>query len=192
MTAGSCALGGTGTMGMAMHTGADAHRDSGPVPVPPSHPLPPPRTGWPLRAYHSYDPVPQAVGAARNLVRAALHAWQVPISEDRADDLVLIASELLANAVVASGAISGPQQVKLWICSDGSRILIQVGDRSPRTPQWIHAGPDADSGRGLAGIVAPFSTAWGWHPATAHGLAKIVWSDMVGRDAKASPQLPKR
>jgi anti-sigma regulatory factor (Ser/Thr protein kinase) len=89
-------------------------------------------------------------------------------------------SELVTNAVVASGAMTEVRPVRLWLASDGARALILVGDQSTRPLLRVAPETDADSGRGLL-LVEATSDRWGWYPATGNGLAKVVWAELAAR-----------
>ena len=104
-----------------------------------------------------------------------------------ADTVELLVSEIVTNAVRASAehgrlrqdpgqTISVPT-VRLWLTSDGHRVLIQVWDRDHRAPAPETAGLDAESGRGLL-LVDTLSRQWGcFAPDDQDG--KIVWAMCV-------------
>src|SRR5271170_912292 len=87
--------------------------------------------------------------------------------------------ELVTNAVVASGATPEAPPVRLWLASDLARMLILVGDQSQQPLLRVASSEDADKGRGLL-LVEAVSGRWGWHPAGAPGLVKMVWAELVG------------
>ncbi|MFI7708005.1 ATP-binding protein [Nonomuraea sp. NPDC049480] len=107
--------------------------------------------------------VPETVTAARRLVREALTAWGLSAL---ADDLTVVVSEVVTNAVVhAKSAMT------LSLHRQGRSVRGEVADHSPVWPTPLPAGPNEEHGRGLA-IVAAYSARWGVDPAPD---GKIVW-----------------
>ena len=104
---------------------------------------------------------------ARRLVADQVTEWGL---DDVRDDLRLIASELVTNALIHT---SGPVEISLSTGPD--HVRIEVSDPSTVAPEVTQADPDDDHGRGLA-IVASLSRDWGvdYHP---HG--KTVWADVA-------------
>src|SRR5687767_12394521 len=70
---------------------------------------------------------PAAAGLARTLVAQRLHKWNL---NDFSDDALLIASELVANAVEAAPN----RELKLHLTRDREGILLQIWDPSPGHP----------------------------------------------------------
>jgi anti-sigma regulatory factor (Ser/Thr protein kinase) len=102
----------------------------------------------------------------------------------------LLVSEIVTNAVRASaeharqpqdrGKAIGVPTVRLWLTSNGHRVLIQVWDPDDRAPAPETAGLAAESGRGLL-LVDTLSSQWGcFAPDDKNG--KIVWA-MCAADA---------
>jgi hypothetical protein len=98
---------------------------------------------------------PTAAAEARNQVRAAICAWNVPVDPDTA---VLLTSELVTNAIrhEAGGT------VMLTITCICDQLRVDVHDTSRRAPMPVEARADAETGRGLM-LVATLSTDWGFH-----------------------------
>jgi serine phosphatase RsbU (regulator of sigma subunit)/anti-sigma regulatory factor (Ser/Thr protein kinase) len=123
-----------------------------------------------LVAAADFDPEPSAVAAARRFVRERLVAWGLPDGDDRVADAVLLASELVTNAVVHAGT-----QVQLTCRLDGATVEVSVLDRHPARviPDLPSAAADVDrpSGRGLL-LPAALSSSWGVTYAPA---AKAIW-----------------
>lgn len=112
--------------------------------------------------------------------RALIREFQVTLGAvgELIDDVVLVTSELVTNAVR-----HGSPPVGL-LARAGSRWLrVEVHDHSSAMPVPQHADDDDEQGRGL-GIVSALATRWGTRPTTA---GKVVWAE-IDRDAGARPQ----
>lgn len=79
------------------------------------------------------------------------------IEPDAIDDVILVASELVGNAVVHSGDTSDLDVT--WDLLD-DEVTIRVHDFSPALPQIREPDVFSGSGRGLA-IVAAIASDWG-------------------------------
>ena len=98
---------------------------------------------------------PAAVPAARQQVRAAIRAWEVPVDPA---DAALLTSELVTNAVQH---VAGPEVTVVIACSCG-RVRVDVHDTSRSLPEVADVPADAESGRGLH-LVATLSDEWGFY-----------------------------
>lgn len=106
------------------------------------------------------------VQAARQFARSTVAQWDVAT-----DDVVLVTSELVTNALVhAAGAFS----VSL-VASDGI-VTLEVTDRGGGEPAVRPLSRDDAGGRGLL-IVAGLCRKWGVRPAPAGG--KTVWAEFA-------------
>ncbi|MFI1563772.1 ATP-binding protein [Streptomyces sp. NPDC020490] len=94
----------------------------------------------------------------------------MPLDDETADAISLVASELITNAVVHG---EGPVTVALY--HRPGRLLIDVLDHNPSTPQPSWAQADEESGRGLA-LVGLLASRCAWE-STGHG--KRVWAEIV-------------
>ncbi len=106
---------------------------------------------------------PSNVALARRHAKDALSAWN--IAPETVDTAVLLISELVTNACIAS-ATRLPQAdheatVTQTLRRHPDRIVIEVSDPDPRPPVLTNAGPEAESGRGLI-IVQALSKEWAW------------------------------
>jgi anti-sigma regulatory factor (Ser/Thr protein kinase) len=132
---------------------------------------------WTLRTTITLGALDGAVPSARAHVRQLLWEWN---HAELGEDVGLVASELVTNAVRASAGL-GPAiaPLRLWLGSDTHRVLLAVADTSPRSPVRLNLPPDAEGGRGLA-LVEALSSRWGWHPTTMASLVKVVWAEWCG------------
>ncbi|MEV5978327.1 ATP-binding protein [Streptomyces sp. NPDC052114] len=96
---------------------------------------------------------PASAGRARKLTSAFLarahrHTGAGPVAEvdsERADDAMLVVSELVSNAVRhAHGAC------RLRVAVAGDRVTVEVYDASPVRPRLLAASGEREHGRGLA------------------------------------------
>ena len=126
-----------------------------------------------LSATAAFAPEPTAVAAARRFVRDTLISWGISGRSDLDDlvaDAVLLASELVTNAIVHAGT-----SVHLTCRLDGATVEVSVLDRHPARvipdPPGAAATVDRPSCRGLV-LPAALSSSWGVTYAPA---AKVIW-----------------
>jgi anti-sigma regulatory factor (Ser/Thr protein kinase) len=126
---------------------------------------------WRLRTRLDLAALPTAVPCARGHVRSVALEWGLAGLADTAE---LLASELVTNAIRASGPLRTARTpvVRLWLASDGVSLAIHVWDGSDRLPVRHAADFEAERGRGLM-LVAALSQEWGSYRQAAGG--KIVW-----------------
>ncbi len=126
---------------------------------------------WPLRSFLELGALTGAVPSARLHTRLVSREWGLT---ELAETAELLVSELMTNAVAASQSLDQGLPVRLWLLSDGARMLILVWDANPRPPVRVDADSDAESGRGLL-LVELLSQQWGSYiPAEMGG--KTVWA----------------
>lgn len=113
----------------------------------------------------------EAVGRAREFAAEALRSWGVV---DALDDVVLVASELVTNAVRATGQKAG-HRVAVQLRVAGRSLYIEVWDSAPGVPRANDVDSDAEEGRGLC-LVAALATRWGTCRPRAGG--KVVWAEL--------------
>src|SRR5258708_6366516 len=116
---------------------------------------------WPLISYLELAALPTAVPCFR------LHARAVALERGLsalAENIELIVSELVTNAVRAAGH---PREdcladavLRLWISSHLHSVLIRVWDRSSQMPVRRDPRPDEEGGRGLM-LVDHLCSEWG-------------------------------
>ncbi|MGW1229524.1 SpoIIE family protein phosphatase [Streptomyces sp. NPDC002530] len=113
---------------------------------------------------------PEALSAARHMIRAAVRAWG---AKDRADEVELAADELTTNALMHT---DGGAIVTIRVLAGAERRLrVDVEDRSSALPRRRDAGESGVSGRGLM-LVDRLTDAWG---VESRGTGKCVWCEFV-------------
>ncbi len=138
---------------------------------------------WPLHSYLELGALPGAVTSARLHARLVVSEWGL---ERLADDVELVVSELVTNAVQASQALTGWRwrgvwrpgipPVRVWLQGDQAGVLVQVWDGCERMPEWKNgeaAGGEAEGGRGLV-IVGVVCRRFGVYGIEETG-GKVVW-----------------
>ena len=130
-----------------------------------------------------FEPDPAAVASARCFVQDTLVSWGLPGDDLRVADAVLLASELVTNAIVHAGT-----RVQLSCRMNDATVEISVLDRHPARmipdPPTAADQVDRPSGRGLL-LPAALSSSWGVTYASA---AKVIWFRLgpdAGRDGHA-------
>ena len=113
---------------------------------------------------------PEALTHARHMIRAAVRAWG---ARDRADEVELVADELITNALMHT---EGSAIVTLRILTGSDRRLrVEVEDSSSALPRRREAGESGVSGRGLL-LVDLLTDVWG---VEARGGGKCVWCEFL-------------
>ncbi|MFF5188050.1 SpoIIE family protein phosphatase [Streptomyces sp. NPDC000345] len=132
-----------------------------------------PRTGGRLQQ-HVAPGDPEALTAARHMIRAAVRAWG---ARDTADEIELVADELITNALMHT---EGAAIVTLRVLTGGGerRLRAEVEDSSSALPRRREAGESGVSGRGLL-LVDLLADGWG---VEARGGGKCVWCEFVVRE----------
>ncbi|MEU0051885.1 SpoIIE family protein phosphatase [Streptomyces sp. NPDC006309] len=111
---------------------------------------------------------PEALIHARHMIRAAVRAWG---ARDRADEIELVADELITNALMHT---EGSAIVTLRaLAGSDRRVRIEVEDSSSALPRRREAGEQGVSGRGLL-LVDRLADVWG---VEARGGGKAVWCE---------------
>jgi len=132
------------------------------------------------------EPDPASVAGARRLARVlvARLGW----GSERADDAVLVVSELVTNAVVQAAPGCGERPaIIVTLYGNPGELSILAWDNGSCDELPDEPGPaadDAESGRGL-GITATLTGGeWGWWE-TPHCGGKVIWA-YLGRADVAS------
>lgn len=100
------------------------------------------------------------------------------VSQDRIDDVVLVASELVSNAMVHAGNRSDENLDVAWDVQPDC-VLVKVIDASPDLPMRRSTNDTDTRGRGLS-IVAALALDWGVRRTTS---GKQVWARVPIGDA---------
>nr|WP_161556652.1 ATP-binding protein [Micromonospora acroterricola] len=108
-----------------------------------------------------------ACAEGRRFVEEQLFRWQVPMLV--ADTMVLLASEIIANAVR-----HGPPPRHLELCLRADTVRLEVTDSSGVPPVLRHPDVRELGGRGLW-LIDTLAARWGWYP---RPPGKVVWSEM--------------
>jgi serine phosphatase RsbU (regulator of sigma subunit)/anti-sigma regulatory factor (Ser/Thr protein kinase) len=112
---------------------------------------------------------PEALGAARRMLRAAVRAWG---AQDHADDVELAADELMTNALVHT---EGGAAVTIRVLRPHRRLRVEVDDCSSALPRLRKAAGSDISGRGLM-LVDQLADDWG---VESRGSGKCVWCEFT-------------
>ncbi|WP_258044162.1 ATP-binding protein [Streptomyces sp. SM11] len=132
-----------------------------------------------------------AVSVSRAFVRATLDHWKL---DDHAPDCSLVVSELVSNAVKATGfygrdpkpwEVTTHHVIAVQLRAMGDALYVEVWDRSHLVPVPQPTDDTAEGGRGLH-LVEALVKDWGtyWPPAG----GKIVWA-MLPLPTLPSPAL---
>ncbi|GII93337.1 ATP-binding protein [Sinosporangium siamense] len=114
---------------------------------------------------------PAGVGLARTWLRAFLD--RIPMTAAEAENITLLTSELVTNAIVHSKSSHGEVTVLLDLTCSRVRVDV-IDDGSALEPVVIHQAPDSEGGRGLW-LVDRTADRWG-HYHDEHGLG--VWFEV--------------
>ena len=125
---------------------------------------------WPLRDFLELGALPSAVPCARLHARLVIQEWGLTAL---ADNIELVVSELITNAVHASRRLGLATPVRLWLLSDAEQVLTIVWDASLSVPIHADVSVEAEGGRGLL-LVEAISSEWGTSASPSGG--KTVWT----------------
>jgi anti-sigma regulatory factor (Ser/Thr protein kinase) len=110
---------------------------------------------------------------ARRLAERALTGWNL---SDRADDVLLVTTELVQN--VTQHTDDGGE---LRLTLHGDAILVEVTDTNPEVPSVRQPALDRAGGRGML-LIAAVARRWGSRPAAWAGrTGKTVWAEIARR-----------
>ena len=110
------------------------------------------------------------VHAPTNARRFATRSLVSEVSEDCLDDVAVIVSELVTNAVRAGAAT-----VEVRVQADADVVRLEVADTAPGWPVPREVAADETTGRGLQ-IVIALAHDWG---VEAQEAGKLVWATVA-------------
>ncbi|HEX9033235.1 MAG TPA: ATP-binding protein [Streptosporangiaceae bacterium] len=115
-------------------------------------------------------PGPESARAAREFTAETLRGWRL---DALLDEAMVIASELVTNAIRHGMSPEAPRPVELSWRRDEQQVVCTVTDGSIRPPVLAEPDLTADCGRGLQ-IVQALAAAWGWM--MLGSAQKAVWA----------------
>jgi len=117
---------------------------------------------------------PQPARAARDFAVATVRRWG---AAECADDVAIVASELVTNALrhalPGSGEAQPRRPVRLGLLQPGPCVLCAVADPGRAVPVMAEADVLAETGRGLH-VVGTLADLWGY--TTPSDKGKAVWA----------------
>lgn len=119
----------------------------------------------------------------RHALRQALQQHEV--ASESVDEVVLVVSELVGNAVRHTEAV-GERGIEVEWTIEPGRVSVQVTDPSPIAPALRSPSATDPGGRGLY-IVELLAEQWGTRP---HGAGKQVWAQVPVRTRAGRPAQP--
>ena len=139
--------------------------------------------GYPKVATRTPGAGAESVRVARDFTAATLRRWGV--DSEQSDDIVVVVSELLTNAlrytVPCPGAVWPRWPVRLGLLQPGPWVLCAVSDPSDEVPVAKEPCWFGESGRGLH-VVSSLCDEWG---CTAPGpKGKVVWAMFTTQQAQ--------
>ena len=89
---------------------------------------------------------------------------------DHVDDIAMVITELATNAL-----LHGQRPIAITVETSAAWVRVEVTDAGPAMPVELDAGPELETGRGLA-IVAALAHDWGAERLP--GSGKVVWAEV--------------
>jgi hypothetical protein len=132
--------------------------------------------GWtchPKLALRTPSPDPRSVRAGRDFTIATTQRWG---AGDRCDDIAMVVSELLTNALrhaLPEVGCASRRALRLALLQPGRAVICAVADPSPKAPEPRQPGDLCEGGRGLH-VISALADAWGCTPPSHAG--KVVWA----------------
>ncbi|MFJ7768013.1 ATP-binding protein [Streptomyces sp. NPDC097107] len=119
----------------------------------------------------------EVVPSARRQVAVLVGTLGLSISDETPETVELLASEVIANAVLYSAA---PCDVA--VTRTDERLRVEVTDTDPSLPSAVEAGPNDERGRGLL-LVDALADAWGVQP---DSPGKTTWFEIAPQSSTES------
>jgi anti-sigma regulatory factor (Ser/Thr protein kinase) len=115
------------------------------------------------------DGDPDAPARGRHAMTEILDRWG--FAEPTREDLLLVVSELVTNAV-----LHGAEPIVVTVVRAPERVRVEVTDgATDASPHSNRVPPEAETGRGLS-VVTRLAAAWGWRATPGRG--KTVWAEL--------------
>lgn len=125
----------------------------------------------PAQVAHEFVGDAQSPAAARGFAKSALgELLSEPVPPTLCDDVELVVSELVTNAVRA-----GSPTVTVQVSVQNAEVVLRVSDEAGGWPEQRQAGIHDTTGRGLP-LVSALSSSWGVRIA---GPGKVVWAALA-------------
>lgn len=116
----------------------------------------------------------RSVGAGRDFAVAIMNRWG---AAERCDDIAVVVSELLTNALrhalPDAGQVPPRGSFRLALLQPGRSVLCAVADPSPKAPEPKDPRELCEGGRGLQ-VIGALADVWGCTPPSRAG--KVVWA----------------
>ena len=133
--------------------------------------------GWtcfPKLALRTPRPDARSVRAGRDFAIATVRRWG---AAERCDDIAVVVSELLTNALrhalPDTGQAARLGSIRLALLQPGRSVICAVADPSPEIPTPSQPGILCEGGRGLH-VIGGLADTWGCTPPSRAG--KVVWA----------------
>ena len=131
-------------------------------------------TCFPKLALRTPRPDARSVRAGRDFTIATVRRWG---AAERRDDIAVVVSELLTNALRHAlpdlGQAPRPGSIKLALVQPGRCVICAVADPSPEIPTPKQTGILCEGGRGLH-VIGGLADIWGCTQPSNAG--KVVWA----------------
>lgn len=114
---------------------------------------------------------PSAIETPAAVRRFVRNVTAARISNERAEDVDLLVSEVVTNAVKYGGG----DFVRVTVAERGPGVRIDVTDHSSDPPRVVAPSADRTGGRGML-LVDRIASRWGIEPI--HGIGKVVWFEL--------------
>ncbi len=121
---------------------------------------------------------PAAVRTARHWAASVLAGSDPGSGNELVDEVVLLVSELVTNAIEAASTMRQSAKPRVWLAIAGSceAVRIEVHDSAQvAVPATCHRDDYEESGRGLE-VISALATTWGWQP---EPCGKVVWCELA-------------
>ncbi|MGW8557197.1 ATP-binding protein [Streptomyces tubercidicus] len=115
----------------------------------------PRRLSSPLSYGLRVAPASSSVTEARRRVLELVRQWRTGMTSDQIEELSLLTSEVVTNAVSGSGATCA-----VCVRWTGVKVRVEVTDPNPQLPHVVSPASESENGRGLW-LVTALATSWG-------------------------------